>query len=110
MKKLNLQDVELHLASYERILLINQREPLLHELFLAFLAPCSASAGASAGPSASTAAVLHQLAQLALQHGRLLIDFQLLLLQRLQLVAYVIAAIPLASSSSSAYSFNATSR
>ena len=113
----------MHLASYEGILLVNQRKPLLHELLLAFVTPSAAAAtsaatvAAAAAAAAATAdgtatsAVLHQLAQLALQDGRLLIDFHLLLLQRLQLVAYVIAAVPLpaVTSSSSAYSNSAYS-
>ena len=112
----------MHLASYEGILLVNQRKPLLHELLLAFVTPSAAAATSAATVAAAaaaaatadgtaTSAVLHQLAQLALQDGRLLIDFHLLLLQRLQLVAYVIAAVPLpaVTSSSSAYSNSAYS-
>ena len=81
----NLQNVKLHLAADEGVLLVHQRKPLLHELFFALVAVAANTWTDSAG--------FHQLAQLSLQDGCLLVDLQLFLFKSLQLVGDVVAGV-----------------
>ena len=78
-----LQNVELHLTPDEGVLLVDQCEPLLHQLLLAL-------------SSRSSVALLHQPAKFPLQNRRLLVDLGLLRLERFQFVGNVVARVPTA--------------